>query len=625
MNPEHRRISFRYANDLPGLLHSLWVVLFFGALASATGCVAPPAPYPVSVTPAECPLRVPDELEEGRTIHCGLLHVPQDRTDPGGMQVSLPYVQIRAESAHPQPDPILYVVGGPGGSSLAEFDTLYGWLRPLRRDRDLILYDQRGTLLASPVLDCADAAPKGLPVTPTPADIAAAEARVDPAWLPLDANDVAVATCATRLQAAGIDLAHYDTATHAADLVDLAGALGYAHYSLYATSYGTRIALEVLRSGAKGPVAAVLDATLPPQAMPYERETTAPAELVDQVFALCADDPDCAAAYPDLAARFARLIPALDAAPLPLGLAWQPEVTGDALWRFVWDRLSPTTAPYLPAIVDELARGDVTTLAAVWRGEVPPATLPVVAPSHPDVDPTHVSDFVLALNAAFFLNRDRLTATAKAEWRQLAGRNADRARLARFVADYLPDAAPDLLAQLAALNDAELALVFDELMGAPPFPMTAGANLAVECRDELPFNDYAVATTAYQARGIPVDLVADELTRLRHAWAQCALFPTGQAPITQTLPVTSSLPVLLLQGGLDAVTPPVWADAAQATLPNAQAVLFPAAGHVVSSQAESLRTGCVTQLVRAFLDAPQTPLDTTCVAAHYHLDWLLPD
>ena len=238
--------------------------------------------------------------------------MPQDRADPDGMQVSLPYVRIQAESAHPRPEPIIYIVGGPGGSSLAEFDTLYARLRPLRRDRDLILYDQRGTLLASPVLDCAAANSANAAPADTPAEIAAAEARVDPAWLPLDANDAAVAACAARLQAAGIDLAHYDTATHAADLVDLAAALGYPHY--YALCHLLRLA-DCAGSDAnrheRGRWPRCWMRRCRPRPSPMNAKTTAAAELLDQVFALCADDPVCAAAYPDLPARFTP--PALDA------------------------------------------------------------------------------------------------------------------------------------------------------------------------------------------------------------------------------------------------------------------------------------------------------------------------
>ncbi len=134
------------------LLRLFWV--WIGVLLLLLGGCTFPALYPVTLIAAECPLPVPEELEEGRTITCGYLQVPQDRAAPAALQVTLPYAHIRAESVHPHPDPLVYIVGGPGGSALAEFNQVYAWFRPMRRDRDLILYDQRGTLLADPVLEC---------------------------------------------------------------------------------------------------------------------------------------------------------------------------------------------------------------------------------------------------------------------------------------------------------------------------------------------------------------------------------------------------------------------------------------------------------------------------------------
>ena len=190
-------------------LRPIW--LLYALICLLGGCVSSPL-YPRTLHSAECPLPVPEELEEGHTIACGYLHVPQNRALPDGLQVKLPYARIRAESAHPHPDPLVYVVGGPGGSALAEFNQIYPWFRTLRRDRDLILYDQRGTLLADPVLECT---PNGTP--PTSTEIEQVSARV-PAYLhPLDANDATIARCADELQAQGIDLAHNDTATHARD------------------------------------------------------------------------------------------------------------------------------------------------------------------------------------------------------------------------------------------------------------------------------------------------------------------------------------------------------------------------------------------------------------------------
>jgi pimeloyl-ACP methyl ester carboxylesterase len=584
----------------------------------SSGCAFPA--YPVTLLPAECPLAIPEELEEGRTITCGYLQLPQDRNVPHGLQVKLPYAHIRAESAHPHPDPLVYIVGGPGGSALAEFGEIYHWFRSLRRDRDLILYDQRGTLLADPVLECAhENAP------PTQAETNAASSRV-PAYLhPVDANDVVVARCAQQLQAQGISLAHYDTATHALDLIDLMGALGYARYNLYGTSYGTRIALEVMRMAPPGLRAVVLDSVYPPTINAYEvHHALTTLEVLAHAFALCAEDAACNAAYPQLAARFDRAIKQLDAEPLVLPLEWQREFRGSDLLQLMLTRLDGALLPYLPRLIVEVERGESALLVQVLRGEVPPPAPPRPVPVSA-ADEARVSEFVLSLNGAFLVQQAQLDRAAMAEWQQLTARNADRNRLTSFIEKYLPaETSQMLLAQLAQLTDADLALVFAELRSIPLYPLTRGANLAVQCRDELPFNDYQTAIIAHQQVGIPDALVADELTRLRHDWVQCTLFPTGVAAPTQTEPVVSSLPTLIFQGGLDTITPPSWAEAARRTLPDAHYYEFPGQGHLVIQQPPSVSSGCPAQMARAFLDTPAQAPDASCIGENYRIEWSLP-
>jgi pimeloyl-ACP methyl ester carboxylesterase len=601
-----------------------WLLLLLVWVGLVGGCISMPL-YPVALISAECPLPVPDELEEGSTITCGYLQVPQDRAAPQGLQVKLPYARIRAESAHPHPDPLVYIVGGPGGSALAEFSQVYGWFRALRRDRDLIIYDQRGTLLADPPLECAPDAPP-----PTAAEI---NAKIDaanasvPAYLrPVDASDVAVARCAEQLQAQGIDLAHYDTATHARDLLDLMAALGYSQYNLYGTSYGTRIALEVMRLDPRGLRAVVLDSVYPPTVNAYEMpHALATFEALASVFAQCAEDAACNAAYPDLPARFERAVSQLNAHALTLPVDWQSTFNGSDLLQLVLTRLDSALLPYLPRLVDELARGESATLLTILRGEVPPPAAPRAAPLS-NADEKRVTEFVLALNGAFLTQRLQLNPEAMHEWQQLTARNADRDRLRRFIENYLSaTVAQNLLVQLADLTGADLTLVFAELRSFPTYPLMRGANLAVECRDEQPFNDYNIAITAYQKLGIPDELVADEITRLRHYWAQCALFPTGVAPINQTQTVSSSVPVLILQGELDRVTPPSWAAEAQRTLPNAFYFEFPGQEHVVIQQPLSISSGCPAQITRHFLDDPAHAPDGTCISNTYRIHWVLPE
>jgi pimeloyl-ACP methyl ester carboxylesterase len=603
--------------------------LLAALLAILAGCapLTPSAPaYPLALLPAECPLRVPGELDEGQTIRCGRLRLSQDRAAPDGLQVELPFALVRAESAHPQPDPLVYVVGGPGGSALAEFGAVYGWFRGLRRDRDLIVYDQRGTLLSHPVLDCSASSS----TTETAQDRVRAAAHVPAAYGPVDANDRAILRCADTLQAAGIDLAHYDTPTHAQDLLDLVHALGYTEFNLYATSYGTRLALEVMRLAPSGLRAVVLDSVLPPQVNAYEWQTArGHEEVLRHALALCAADSTCAAAYPDLPARFDALIARLDQTPLTLPVAWQPSMAGSDLRHLLYHRLDAATLPYLPRLVAELETGATGTLLGLLAGSLPVPAAPLA--STPDVpgeavdevaDEAAVSEFVLRLNGAYYLHRKRLDAAAHAEWQRLAARNPDRARLQRFVADYLPAAeAQPLLARLAALTDADLALVFAELSGAPTHPLATGANLAVECRDEVPFNDRSAALNVHRTLGLPDALLADEIAQLRHRWIQCALFPTGVAAITQTLPVSSAVPTLIFQGGLDATTPPSWSAAAQRSLAQAIRLEFPSAGHEVIRQWGRAASSCPARLARDFLDDPLRAPDAACIAQDAYPEW----
>ncbi|HXF61408.1 MAG TPA: alpha/beta fold hydrolase, partial [Caldilineaceae bacterium] len=592
-----------------GLVLALWLPAACAPVAPATVLASPF--YPVELIPAECPLRVPDELEEGSSLRCGRLRVPQDRRAPAGLQVELPYALVQAESAHPRPEPLVYIVGGPGGSALAEFEQVYGWLRTLRRERDLILYDQRGTLLADPALDCSDSSDHGATEV-SAQEMREAQALVPPAYQPLDANDLAIHRCAKRLAAAGVNLAAYDTPTHAQDLLDLVAALGYRRFDLYATSYGTRIALEVMRLAGEpasrrpdAPAlrAAVLDSVLPPSVNAYEQQAApARAEVLAHALELCAQDPACAAAYPDLAARLERLLTRLDAAPLALPLAWQPIFGRADLLYYLTYRLDAESLAYLPRLVAELEQGETATLTGLLNGALPPRP-PRPPRAVSTVDERAVQSFIMALNGAYYLNLGRLDETAReaarAEWQRLAARNPDRERLARFIQAFLPPAeAGPLLEALAALGDDELAAVFADLAGAPVHPLVNGANLAVECRDELPFNDYGRAVAAHRSLELPAAVVTAELEQLRRLWAQCALFPTGAAAITQTLPVTSDIPVLIFQGGLDSTTPPSWAALARRSLSRAHYLEFPAAAHVVIRQPASLASDCPARLAR---------------------------
>ena len=186
-----------------------------------------PLPY-VESTP--CWMALPDGVVEGQNIDCGYLFVPETRDDSSSPSIQLAYAVLYAPTESPQPDPVIYLAGGPGGSAVKELD---GWLdAPYLQDRDLVLLDQRGTGYSLPTLNCPEME---------------------------QAVQDATQACRDRLVEEGVDLQAYSSVENAADVADLRVALGYDEWNLYGISYGTRLALTVMRDHPEGVRSVVLE------------------------------------------------------------------------------------------------------------------------------------------------------------------------------------------------------------------------------------------------------------------------------------------------------------------------------------------------------------------------------
>ncbi|MCU0270376.1 MAG: alpha/beta hydrolase [Acidimicrobiales bacterium] len=309
--------------------------------------------------PCDGELFAPPRLPEDRSgIECGTLTVPADRTDPEGGEVVLPVAVVRATQPDPEPDPIVFLHGGPGSSA---FDPTFSAFAPsLAVDRDVILFDQRGAGMAEPSLNCPeveDALFGLLETTDSPVE----EKQL---------LQAAYGTCLDRLRAEGVDLNDYDTPTTVADLEDLRVALGVEQWNLLGVSYGGQVALEALRTRPEAIRSVVLDAPVAPFG------DFGPAGLVansergfETVFAQCAEDPACAAVYPDLAATLAQARDRFDESPYevsivdPSGTARDLRLTGeDAVWAFHKGQYLTPLLPLVPSLVARLANGDPAVL-----------------------------------------------------------------------------------------------------------------------------------------------------------------------------------------------------------------------------------------------------------------------
>ena len=223
------------------------------------------------------------------TARCATIDVPEDRTAPGGRRIAIAVTLLPANTLSPKADPLFMLAGGPGQSSAA-LAPFAGMLGGVRRNRDIVLVDPRGTGKSSP-LRCAALAPRDPFDDFSNVDIADAAQR-----------------CLREIKAAGeADVAQYTTSALVADIDVVRGALGYERINLWGGSYGTRVAQEYLRRYPQHVRTMVLDGVAPPGLrIGLDIWPTRDAALT-QLFAACAEQPACKRAHPDLNATLAAI------------------------------------------------------------------------------------------------------------------------------------------------------------------------------------------------------------------------------------------------------------------------------------------------------------------------------
>lgn len=279
----------------------------------------------------------PAETAPGYRVRCGSVQVPQTRgsvDDPAsadGREIALAVFVVASQNPSGPADPVAYLEGGPGGAASDWLPYLSAFAPVLDR-RTLVLIDQRGTGRSQPALLC-----KG--------------------------DDLA--TCRARLTAAGADLAAYHTAAIAADFEHVRRALRMPAWNLLGVSYGTRLALGILRDFPQGVRSAILDSVAPPERDWLADTVPAIERSFTAIFAACRADARCAAAYPDLEKAFYGLVDALDAQPAQVtvgGVATTVDGTS-ALNLFFLTAYDPDGIAALPELVFAMREGDFSGYA----------------------------------------------------------------------------------------------------------------------------------------------------------------------------------------------------------------------------------------------------------------------
>ncbi|HVF88738.1 MAG TPA: alpha/beta hydrolase [Blastocatellia bacterium] len=426
---------------------------------------------------------------------CGTYEVFEDRSARAGRKIALNIVVIPAISDNPAPDPIFYLSGGPGAGAATTVASAGNLLSELRRDRELVFVDQRGTGASAP-LRC---------------DFFGDKDDMQPyvgEALPIEK----VRECRAKLEKEA-NLALYTTPIATDDLDEVRSALGYGRINVYGGSYGSTAALAYVRQhGGRTRSAAVLgvapvDFKLPlPMAKGIQHS-------LGRLFDDCAKDETCRAAYPNLRAEFETVLARLDKAPAVFE-------TVNPLTRKT-ERLTLTRNAYMDDLRFMLYRVDVGS------------QLPLL------IHDTFREDFSRFAAVAFLLNRETEAAIAR------------------------------------------------------------GMHLSVVCAEDVPFIteemiERETAGTYYGAY------------RIKSYMKACAEWPRGKVPADFLNPIKSDVPVLMISGDLDPVTPPWLAEAAVRHLPNGRQVVIRDASH-------SSLSDCARGLISEFFSKGTAKgLDASC-------------
>jgi pimeloyl-ACP methyl ester carboxylesterase len=283
---------------------------------------------------------------KGASVRCGWLTVPENRNRPDGRAIRLHVAVYRSRAGKPAPDPIVWLVGGPGGRAHRLASALFSRVvEPFLGRRDFIVLDVRGTGYSDPALDCKDRS--GEPAR----------------WLP---------ACRERLSAIA-DLSCYNSAAVAEDLADLRRALGLKEWNLLGESYGTRLALIALRDRPEGIRSVILDSVVPPEVDEYALGSANFENALSALFADCAEDLACNAAFPNLRERMLRTADRLDAEPWRLTGKWEgapydARLDGRGLLQAL--RMALYESDLIPAVPKAIYRAQDRSDDSFWRRAV---------------------------------------------------------------------------------------------------------------------------------------------------------------------------------------------------------------------------------------------------------------
>ena len=425
---------------------------------------------------------------------CGTLVRPLDPEGSVPGEISLRVAVVSALNLSPRRDPLVPIAGGPGQGSIQFYTSYSHGFETVRRNRDILLVDQRGTGESSR-MDC-------------PVDDDLVEGQYSAELTVEYTNDC--------LQQLPFDPRFFTTSVAVTDLEAVRVALGYPSLNLYGVSYGSRVAQHFARRYPSSTRTVILDGVVPPQISLGPEIATESQRAVDTILARCAEDSGCLEAFPNVEATFQRVVAELRESPVTI------------------DMPHPNTGRFEKRVFGQSELAVAVRLLAYQPNSI--ALLPM------------------------------------------------------------------LIHEAGAGNFVPLGSQFMMTMTAMRDTLSLGMHNAVMCTEDSPF---------YDSAKIDYDGIARTymgIMQLKALEAICSVWPAGPIDPDFKTPLSTDLPVLLLSGDADPITPPRYAEMAAVRLGNARHLIGKYQGH------GQITVGCNQRLVAEFIDsADPAAVDPSCL------------
>lgn len=441
----------------------------------------------------------------GIKARCGILLRPLNPADDNSPMIDLHVAIVPALSLEPEPDPFVPIAGGPGQASTQFYASQAAAFERIRRKRDIVLIDQRGT---------GDSAALGCPLGD------------DPQALIEYSEEETLRLTRECLEQLPYDPRYFTTSVAVQDLEALRQELGYAQFNLYGVSYGSRVAQHFARRYPASTRSVILDGVVPPTLVLGPDIAREAQRALDSIFERCAESEACAGAFPNLADDFRALIDRLsddgERVTLPDPLTGEPDtaVIRDEEVAGVIRLLSyhPSTIALIPLLLHEAANGNLQPLAAQY------------------------------------------------------------------------------LVSSSAMADS----------------LSIGMHNAVVCTEDLPYVDVSDEERGELDATYLGALLVDAMA------AGCSVWPRGVMDDDFKEPLETDLPVLLLSGEADPITPPAYAERAMVNFSNAAHLIGKDQGHGLAP------IGCVPRIMADFVaSGSPAELDTACLGRLFAMPFFL--